>query len=806
MSNDEPIATAEPTMPKGLVLKLRVAFAILLFERLWPAAWPAVSVMLFYIGFSLFDPWFYLPFWVQPIVLIGVIGVCWVLLRRAVRHINLPSLSQARRRMETGLKANSAPGRPLDAMQDAPIKGTSAVGYALWRAQQHRVWDILAHLRLSLPRAGLQYEDPLGIRLIVLFLFLFGLYAAGNSWDNRITSALRFHWSDGGRFANIDAWISPPGYTRKPDQILASAATLQGLRQHPPAMSILAPTGSTVHFRISNITRAPRAINGDQQVTLTERAGGTFSGELGLTEAGKMTLDMGGGTRLRWTLGLVPDDAPHIEFAQIPTATSRHSLAVKYTWTDDYGLEHATLTLRRPGVDDPAQSFELAPAKGKAASSGAKYLDLTPHPWAGSTVLAHLVAVDEGGNQGRSEQLQFILPEREFTHPVARTLISIRKSLFVSPENTVSARRRLELVTKRPEDFDNDLVIYATLQAAYWRLGLVGQQEVQSVTDILWKAALSLEEGGLGQSEENLRQSMDALMQALESGLDGSEIEALTQQLARAMVDMLRDAMQANSPQNQSLPGADGMTVEAGSISEMINQIRELAAAGQTDEAMELLAQLQAMMENLNVQNNSAEDYEKVMEGSRAMNALDSIGREQSRLNQQTQRQDVFNQLMGPDFSKSSGKMDEIGAMQSDLGDALGEVATILRAQGFNGTKELGLAGRAMQEAAQALNNDEAAQAIESQERALENIQTAQEILGDQISQTINRMQAAGNGLDPLGRAGASTGAGVRVPEESELAKAREILEELRARLNDPNRDPIEREYLKRLLERFRGS
>jgi len=410
MQTDDHIDEQVLAAPKGLAFKLRVAYAILLIERLWPAAWPAVSLILFYLGFSLFDPWFHLPFWVQPIVLAGVIGASWVLLRRAVRQIDLPSLKQARRRMEMSLTAKHAPGRPLDAMHDTPIEGTSALGQALWRAQQQRVQDLLKHLRLSLPRAGLQYKDPFGLRLVVLFVFLFGLYAAGNSWDSRITNALRFNWSDGGRFAAIDAWVTPPEYTRKPDQILASGATLRALRGNAAAMSITAPTGSSVHFRISNMTNAPRTINGDSRMILTETPAGTFAGEMILTEDGGLTLDMGGGTRLHWDMNLVPDESPVIEFSEAPTATSRHSLAVKYNWTDDYGLEQATLVLRRPGVAVPAQSFELTPARGKAELAQSKYLDLTPHPLAGSTVFAHLLAVDEGGNQGTSGQLPFPFP------------------------------------------------------------------------------------------------------------------------------------------------------------------------------------------------------------------------------------------------------------------------------------------------------------------------------------------------------------------------------------------------------------
>ena len=45
--------------------------------------------------------------------------------------------------------------------------------------------------------------------------------------------------------------------------------------------------------------------------------------------------------------------------------------------------------------------------------------------------------------------------------------------------------------------------------------------------------------------------------------------------------------------------------------------------------------------------------------------------------------------------------------------------------------------------------------------------------------------------------------AGVKVPDQIDIQRAREILEELRRRLGETTRPPIELEYLERLLKRF---
>jgi hypothetical protein len=61
---------------------------------------------------------------------------------------------------------------------------------------------------------------------------------------------------------------------------------------------------------------------------------------------------------------------------------------------------------------------------------------------------------------------------------------------------------------------------------------------------------------------------------------------------------------------------------------------------------------------------------------------------------------------------------------------------------------------------------------------------------------------------DPLGRlrGGVGDNGDTRVPTEVERARSREILNELRRRAQDPRRPEAERQYLRRLLDRFADS
>ena len=62
-------------------------------------------------------------------------------------------------------------------------------------------------------------------------------------------------------------------------------------------------------------------------------------------------------------------------------------------------------------------------------------------------------------------------------------------------------------------------------------------------------------------------------------------------------------------------------------------------------------------------------------------------------------------------------------------------------------------------------------------------------------------------GRDPLGRAARNDGGldtrGVQVPEESDLGRARDVLQELYRRSGDRDRPSLELDYYRRLLDRF---
>jgi len=118
-------------------------------------------------------------------------------------------------------------------------------------------------------------------------------------------------------------------------------------------------------------------------------------------------------------------------------------------------------------------------------------------------------------------------------------------------------------------------------------------------------------------------------------------------------------------------------------------------------------------------------------------------------------------------------------------------------------------AERSMREAEQALREGDLDRAAREEQRALEQLrQGAQSMAEQMLQQMPSQFGRAGDApLDPLGRPqrteGPDLGTSVKVPDEIDVQRAREILEELRRRLGEPSRPLIELDYIERLLRRF---
>jgi hypothetical protein len=126
-----------------------------------------------------------------------------------------------------------------------------------------------------------------------------------------------------------------------------------------------------------------------------------------------------------------------------------------------------------------------------------------------------------------------------------------------------------------------------------------------------------------------------------------------------------------------------------------------------------------------------------------------------------------------------------------------------------------GQAQREMEGAGRELGQGHGEPAIQGQGRALEALRQGARDMMNQMMQAMQGQQGQGqqgqvgqgnqNGRDPLGRPrraeGPDFGDQVKVPDEIDVQRAREILDAIREKLGNNPPQEIERRYLERLLD-----
>jgi len=498
----------------------------------------------------------------------------------------------------------------------------------------------------------------------------------------------------------------------------------------------------------------------------------------------------------------------------------------------------ALATVTPPVLKLPLPSARVVDAEGEFA-----YKDLTSHPWAGLQVAITLAAFDEAGQEGTSNTRIMRLPQRRFTDPVARAVIEQRQRLARTPEEAPQVATAINALTLHADRYYETAADYLPLRAAFWRLrGASHPDDLEGIYDLLWDIALHFEDGDLSLAEAALRDAQDALMDALANGASDAEIERLMNELRQAMDEFLQALaqQQMQAAENGDMVPMDPnmQALEAGDLESLLDALQDLAQSGSREAARQLLSELRQMMENLAT---GMPGQMNMTPPQSAMN--DAIGQMGEIIDQQRALQDETVQegnagqpgeQDGPSGGSDSAQLpggsqtrpgDQQGAQngaggtlaqrQQGVRDELNRLREGLDGSGVDSPSALGRADRAMRDAEDALANGDLDRAARKQGEAIENLREGAQALAETLLEDLamsgeqqgqDRGQG-GEGRDPLGRpqrtAGPQRGDGVEVPDESEIQRARRILEELQRRAGDRNRPPIELDYLNRLLQRF---
>ncbi|MBB4195885.1 uncharacterized protein (TIGR02302 family) [Rhizobium aethiopicum] len=179
---------------------------------------------------------------------------------------------------------------------------------------------------------------------------------------------------------------------------------------------------------------------------------------------------------------------------------------------------------------------------------------------------------------------------------------------------------------------------------------------------------------------------------------------------------------------------------------------------------------------------------------------------------QQGQGQQPSDQMTAEQLREA---LKQLRAQQDALGKQLGELQKKLGEMGMKPGPGFGQAQREMDGAGRELGQGRGDTAVENQGRALEALRQGARDMMNQMMQAQRGQQGQGpngqvgqgdqNGRDPLGRPRMSNGYidndGVKVPDEIDVQRAREILDAIREKLGNNPPQEMERRYLERLLD-----
>ncbi|MCB1834293.1 MAG: DUF4175 family protein, partial [Geminicoccaceae bacterium] len=581
-------------------------------ERLWPMVFPALVVVLVFVVLAWVDVWAAVPVMVHWAGL-GLFALAFLAaLHVGLRNFRLVTRREAVSRLErdSGLRHEpiAALGDELGGNGDDPLTAR------LWQRHRERALKETERLRVAPPRSRMPVLDPWALRAALGLVLIVAMVEARGAWIPRLQQAL----APGERVRILpaelvaDLWITPPAYTGLApfsadprgstgslDVPVGSEALLQlhGLAGREDALPAIAFAGTPLEPEWLGVGRDG---HGSAQIAF------------GLAEDGELAVaaGMGEDAVLRsWTIAVIPDAEPEIAFDGEPAASQRGTLEIRFRAADDYGLQRLTLEF---AAVEPAGAFEerelLAPAGSPKELATGVHVDLSAHPLAGLPVRMRLKASDAPGQTGVSEDIGIILPERHFSHPLARAIISVRKDIVRYPDERLSLSARLDALGRSEPAEQQGTGVQLSLFAIASRLRGAPDDpgKVRSVIDTLWDLALFIEEGQLSMAEKELRALQEALQRALLEGADDSELERLMDELQQAMQRYMAEMMRNALEQGQRMPeGAEMQPLDPSrmvtpeDLQSMLDRARELMRSGARDQAQELLAELQRMMENM---------------------------------------------------------------------------------------------------------------------------------------------------------------------------------------------------------------
>ncbi|MDP3603261.1 MAG: TIGR02302 family protein [Bosea sp. (in: a-proteobacteria)] len=855
-------------------------------ERLWPRLWLPIAVILTFLALSWFGLWTALP-WQGRALGVALFATALLASLWHVARMALPTHRDALSRLDQSLEGGH---RPASALEDSLAVGAKdPVSQALWALHVERQSERIAGLSVAAPQPRMANRDRRALRAVPVLAAVTAFFVAGPESDQRLRAA--FDWRGPSLPApatRIDAWIDPPAYTRLPPMLIDF-----GKLASP---QITAPEKSTIVVRIAGKSAMDVAVTGRLDALAEPKPGegkaadgkaaegqaaaapaakpapGQAPGvvERRYTLAGNGTLRLTGAGAPGATLSItaIPDRAPEIAFREPPkpvTGPQPGGLSIIYEAKDDYGLASVEATVERAGPPSTGRSLVEAPKQTLSVPSSPtgeeemkSTVDFSAHPWAGAKVRMTLVARDEAGQEGRSEAVEVVLPQRTFAKPLAKALVEQRRKLVMDVDTRSKVQLAMDALLIEPGLFMKETGVYLGMRMIGERLRQARtDDQLREVAELMWALALQLEDGDLSDAERALRAAQENLQQALERGASEDEIKKLAEDLRRAMDQFMRQLaeqmqrQQQNADPNQmsQLP-ENFRTVTPRDLQNMLNRIEELSKRGDMAEAQRLMEQLNQMLNNLQMARPGQQDPRQ-REMNQALSDLDRMTRDQQNLRDETFQQEQQRQNraqrgqrpgqqqarpgqqgqrqqgqrgqqpgqqpgdQGEDGEEGEGQQGAQGQQgqggqslaqrQQQLRDRLQDLQRRMRGMGAPQQGELGEAEGAMGEAGEQLGQGQGEGALDAQGRALEALRKGAQNLAQQMQGQPGEGGEPGEGAfgEPDGQPAGRPSAQQRGREDP-LGRPQRQRDWADGRVRVPGADESATQRARRILEELR--
>ncbi|HMQ58185.1 MAG TPA: TIGR02302 family protein, partial [Rhizobiaceae bacterium] len=592
---------------------IRLWSAVLIgLERFAGRVLPLIVVVALFAIVSWFGLFRIVPDWAR----IGI-GALFALAALAMLlplfGVRMPKRLETDKRLEAD---NRLSHRPISTQDEALARSDDPFARALWAEHQRRMATQIIGVEAIRPRTDIPRRDPFGLRAVVALLLVTAFAYSHAPAGGRLDDVARAHNMTPVTPPRIDAWVTPPAYTRAAPIFLTAEANLARTDFAIPAGSIatvriIGGSGAEQVAYAGVVAPGPEASAGGggapRQASQREA---TRRFDITIAEGGRLEIRDGEAALGDWSFAVTPDRAPTIALKQPPQRALNGTLTLEYTVDDDYGVSAADAQIERagnPGEDArplyDAPEIALGVSRRSGPVDGKTSRNLAEHPWAGAEVEMVLQAHDDAGQTGHSAPAALVLPQRPFANPLARAIIEQRRNLALDANAARDVRMVLDIITLHPETTIKNASHFLGIRIAVAMLDTArNDDDLRGVVDYLWELALGIDGGNLSEAEKRLQQAAEALREALKNGASDEEIERLMAELREAMQEMMRElAEQAarNPDMAQQMPQGDFSQMEMRDLDRMLDDIEEMAKSGARDKAEQLLSELQDMMNNM---------------------------------------------------------------------------------------------------------------------------------------------------------------------------------------------------------------